>query len=77
VTLRVETTVVSVKITFVRVKITLHLEIELCVYKSNSRVLESHFAFRNYTRVCEHHIMPVNITFCVQKLVRVNITLCV
>jgi hypothetical protein len=83
---RVEITVVSVIITFVLVKISLRLEITLSVYKSHSFVFKSHFAFRNYTRACEHHIMRVNITLCVQKLhscmwtshyVCIKITLCV
>jgi hypothetical protein len=43
--LRVKITVVSVVITFVRFKITLRVEITLCVYKS-------HYACRNHTRTC-------------------------
>jgi hypothetical protein len=41
---------------------TLRVEIPLYVFKSHSCVLKSHFAFRNYTRVCVHHSVRVNIT---------------
>jgi hypothetical protein len=111
---RVEITVVSVVFTFVRAKITLRVEITLCVLcvykshsacwnhsrecrnyicacknltmraeiaicvykshsyvlklhscvlKSHSCVLKSHFAFRNFTRTCDHHNIHVNIFF--------------
>jgi hypothetical protein len=39
---RVEITVVSVVITFVRDKVTIRVEITLCVYKSHSSVSLSH-----------------------------------
>jgi hypothetical protein len=70
-TLRVEITVLSVVITFLRVKITLRLEITLYVKKL-------HHVFR-------HHTLRVAITLYVKKLhhvfrhhtLRVAITLCV
>jgi hypothetical protein len=69
---RVEITVLSVIITFVLAKISLRLEITLCVYKSHSCVFKSLFAYRNYTRASEHHILRSEIA-----LLHVNITLCV
>jgi hypothetical protein len=59
-TLRVELTVVSVVITFVRVKITLRLEITLCVYKTR--------ACWNHTLRSEITLVRVEITLCFQKL---------
>jgi hypothetical protein len=38
------------------------VEIVLRIYKSQFRVLKSHFTFRNYTRACVHHSVRVNIT---------------
>jgi hypothetical protein len=55
----------SVIITFVSVIITLiRGNIALCVYKSHSCVLISHFAFQKYTLACDHHIIRVTITLC-------------
>jgi hypothetical protein len=61
---------------------TLHVETAVCIYKSHSCVLKSHFAFRNYTRAecgintyechnhthtCQHHTVRVEITLvCVE-----------
>jgi hypothetical protein len=44
---------------------TMRVEIALCIYKSHSCVLKSHFLCRNYTRACVHHTMSVKITLCV------------
>jgi hypothetical protein len=55
-------------ITFVSVIITvIRVNIALCVYKSHSCVLISHFAFQNYTCACDYHIMRVNISVCMWK----------
>jgi hypothetical protein len=70
----------------------LRVEITLCIYKSHSCVLKSHFAFRSYTCTCVHHSMRVNIIHksdfytysgvltrmsVMITLIRVNITICV
>jgi hypothetical protein len=78
---RVEITVVSVVITFMRVKSTIRLEIALCVYKSQnySRVSGNHNFACNITLVrFEITLVRVGITFVtVEITLRVEITLCV
>jgi hypothetical protein len=49
---RFEFTIVIVVITFMRVKITLRLEITLCLYKA-------HWAFRNYTMCVNYKLVDV------------------
>jgi hypothetical protein len=56
----------SVVLTRMSVIITLMRDnIALCVYKLHSCGFKAHFAFKNYTRACEHHTMRVNITLYV------------
>jgi hypothetical protein len=67
-TLRVELTVVSVVITFVRVKITQRLDITLCLKQSHA-ACGNHTTYINHTRACWNHTLLSEIT-----LVRVFIT---
>jgi hypothetical protein len=57
--MRVEITVV---ITFVRVNITLRVEITLVVWKLHSSCVHHTRACVHHTRECVHHTMHVNIT---------------
>jgi hypothetical protein len=41
---------------------TLRVKTTICVNKSHSCVLKSHFTFGNYSRACVYHSMRVNIT---------------
>jgi hypothetical protein len=84
--LRVEITVVSVVIIFVRVKVTMRVQITLCMYKSHSACI-------NHTRKCHNHthawqnptlrvkitLKRIEITVLSGKitLIRDKITLCV
>jgi hypothetical protein len=52
---RVETAVVSVVITFARVKITLYVEIKLCVWKSHTACINHTRVWRYHTRECQIH----------------------
>jgi hypothetical protein len=70
---RFEITVVSVVITFVHVKITIHVEIKLCVYKSHS--CHSHTC-QNYSCVSGNHTLRVKSHFlCGNRTLRVEINL--
>jgi hypothetical protein len=74
---RIEITLVRDGITFVLVKITMRVNVTLCVYKSNLLVSKSHSACRNYTLGVEINLIRVGITIvCVViTLVSVKITL--
>jgi hypothetical protein len=64
--------------TFVRVKITLRVEIALYVYKSHTCVLQSHFAFKNYTHAGVYHTMRVKHHIVREHLImREHLTMCV
>jgi hypothetical protein len=67
-TLRVEITLVSVVITFVRLKITMRVKVTLCVYKSNSCVSLS------YSGVSYSHAVG---THSGNYTLRLDIVLCV
>jgi hypothetical protein len=80
----VEITVISVVITFARVKISMCMIITLCVYKSHLLVSCQNHSFvswklnrsRNHIRACKSHNACVNYTLCVEiTLERVVITL--
>jgi hypothetical protein len=65
---RVEITVVSVLITFVGVKITIHVEITLCVQKFHSIVYKSHKVSAIFTRISvKITLVYVETTLCVVK----------
>jgi hypothetical protein len=72
---RIDITVVSVVRTFVRVKITLHVEILLCVYISHSMCRNRSCVYLNHSRKCRKHICVCqNHTACGNYTLRVEIT---